>query len=125
MVTYGGDINRLWTSNAQGDIAIVTDTTNAEQAVYNRLMTKLGELDWAEYTNYGNRAWEVLRETNIEVGTQKIQLYTTNTLLQDPRVAEIVDVTVTMTEVYTANIDVTLLLIGEDTPTNIIISMEV
>lgn len=124
MVTYGGDINRLWTSNAQGDIAIVTETDNAEQAVYNRLMTKLGELDWAEYTNYGNRAWEVLGETNIEVGSQKIQLYTTNALLQDPRVAEIIDVNVTMDEIYTANIDIKILLIGEDNPLNMIISME-
>lgn len=124
MVTYGGDINRLWVANAQGDLAIVTETDNAEQAVYNRLMTKLGEMDWAEYTNYGNRGWEVIGDTDVEVGSQKIQLYTTNALLQDPRVADIVDVKVSMSEVYTANIDVTVLLIGEDSPKNIIITME-
>ena len=121
MVDYGTDVDRLWKANAQGDLAIVSGLDNAEQAVYNRLMTKLGEMDWAEYHNYGCRSWEVLGSTDLEVAKQKIELYTTTALLQDPRVEDIYDISSSI-DLNTARIDITCRLIGEDTATNIIIT---
>lgn len=124
MVNFGTDINRLWIGNAQGDLAIVTDTENAAQAVYNRLMTKLGELDWAEYINYGCQSWEAIGETNPEVFKPKIQLYIQNALLEDPRVDEIDDIIVTINDLFSVTVEITVQLIGEDTPTNIILVQE-
>jgi hypothetical protein len=118
-VDFGCDIDSSWTANAQGDFLTVSDVDNAAQAVYNRLMIKLDELDAFGYINYGNQADEVIGNTDIETSMELIKLYTTTCLLQEPRVSDINSINVS----YSINIfevDVNLQLIGEDTPTNII-----
>ena len=121
MVDFGTDIDSRWTNTPQGDLAIVTGLSNAEQAVYNRLMTRLGELDWAEYTNYGSQGEEVIGETDLETAKSKIALYDTICLLQDPRVEDIYDVNVFIDDVGCAVVDISVKLIGEDNPSNFII----
>jgi hypothetical protein len=118
-VDFGCDINSSWEANPQGDFLTVFGVDNAIQAVYNRLMTKLNELNAFGYINYGNQSDEVIGSTDIEVGKQLIILYTTVCLLQEPRVQDInsIDVSYTLNG-FECNVNVQL--IGEDTPTNII-----
>ena len=118
-VDFGCDIDSSWEANAQGDFKTVSGVDNAAQAVYNRLMTKLGELDPFGYTNYGNQSHEVIGDTDIEVAKELIILYTTVCLLQEPRVSDINSINVSYT-VNSFEVSVDLQLIGEDIPTNII-----
>ena len=122
-VDFGGDVDRSWTANAQGDFATVTDINCAEQAVYNRLITKLGELEQFGYTNYGNQANEIIGDTNIPVAKELIILYTTVCLLQDPQVQNINSINVDY-NVNSFQVNVDVQLIGEDTPTNIVFKKE-
>lgn len=118
-VDFGADIDSSWSPSPQGDFKTVSGVDNAFQAVYNRLMTKVGELNAFGYINYGNQSDEVIGSTDIEVGKQLIILYTTVCLLQEPRVQDInsIDVSYTLNS-FECNVNIQL--IGEDTPTNII-----
>lgn len=122
MVNFGTDINRLWIPNAQGDFAIVTGLDNAAQAVYNRVMTKLGELDCLGYTNYGNQSDECLGMTDLQTAEQLIILYTNNCLLQEPRVQDIQNITCVY-DGKVATVDALITLIGEDTPNNLVFTL--
>src|ERR1035438_122474 len=104
-VDFGGDIDSSWEANAQGDFLTVSGVDNAAQAVYNRLMTKLDELDAFGYINYGNQADEVIGNTDIETSKELIILYTTTCLLQEPRVSEINSINV-LYSINTFEVDV-------------------
>ena len=121
-VDFGCDIDSSWTANAQGDFKTVSGTDNAAQAVYNRLITKLDELSSFGYTNYGNQSYEIIGNTDIELSKELITLYTTTCLLQEPRVSDVYSINV-LYSVNSFQVDVKLLLIGEDTPTNIIFKL--
>ena len=119
-VHFGCDIDISWNANEQGDFKVISDLENAEQAVYNRLLTKLGELTPLGSPRYGNQAFEVLGETNQKVAKQKIILFTRTCLLQDPRVNNIISITATF-NFKSAEVQASVQLIGEDTPSNLVI----
>jgi len=122
MVDFGTDFNSEWTSNSQGDFLTITGLENAEQAIYNRLMTRLDELIQLNYINYGNRSYEVIGTTDLVAGTAEIKIYTTNCLLAEPRVQEINDIDVDF-DGSSATVYADVLLIGEDKPTNMVINI--
>lgn len=119
MVDFGCDFDRSWTATPQGDFKLVTGLSNAEQAVYNRLKTRLGELTALGHSTYGNDAINVPGTTNRAVAENKVIIYTKNCLLQEPRVETIEDIKVIWQE-RALIIDATVTLIGEDKPTNLI-----
>ena len=122
MVDFGTDIDSRWIANSQGDFLTITELDNAEQAIYNRLMTRLNELIQLNYIDYGNRSYELIGTTDITVGTAEIKIYTTNCLLAEPRVQEINNINIDFTGL-SATVYVDVQLIGEDQPTNMIINI--
>ena len=121
-VHFGTDIDSNWSANPQGDLTTITELSNAEQAIYNRLTTQFGELNELGYTDYGNEAYNVIGETDIESAKQEIIIYTTNCLLTEPRVESIENIRVEYNQ-QTATIYCDLKLIGEDKGTNLIINI--
>jgi hypothetical protein len=122
MVDFGTDFNSQWIANSQGDFLTITGLDNAEQAIYNRLITRLDELIQLNYDNYGNRSYEVLGSTDILNASAEIKIYTTNCLLAEPRVQEIKNIDVDFNGSSTT-IHADVMLIGEDKPTNMVINI--
>jgi hypothetical protein len=123
-VDFGTDIDSSWTANAQGDFQTVSGTDNALQAIRNRLLTKLDELIDFGYVSYGNRAIEIIGTTDLKTAEQLIKLYTTECLMQEPRVEEIpaINVVVSNSE-FTCEVDIKL--IGEANTNNIVFSKSI
>lgn len=94
---YGTDIKNTWEIGPNGDFKTLSGLQNAEQAVYNRLMTKYGEL-YKFYDEYGNRDHEVIGETNKAIAENKLKIYTANCLKAEPRVEMINNISVMFEE---------------------------
>ena len=119
MVDFGTDIDRSWSVNNKGDFKIVSGTDNAAQAIYNRVTIKLDELIQLGYTGYGNQANDLMGSTDIEVTNQQIIVYTQTCLLEEPRVSDIQNITCDYNG-KVGTVEATVMLIGEDTPNNLI-----
>lgn len=119
---YGTDIKNTWEVGPNGDFKIVTGIENAEQAVYNRLMTKYDEL-YQFYDGYGNRDHEVIGETDKAIAENKLKIYTESCLKAEPRVEEIGEIIVTF-EKDVVIIDVSVKFITENNSSNIVFTLE-
>jgi|GEM_PF-2839536 len=120
-VDFGTDIDSEWTANAQGDFKLISGKDNALQAIKTRLLTKYDELIVFGYSKYGNQSINVIGTTDLETAEQLIQLYTTECLLQEPRVEDIGIVNINVTnQGFSGDVDVKL--IGESSTDNLVFS---
>lgn len=119
---YGTDIKNTWEVGPHGDIKTVSGLKNAEQAVYNRLMTKYDEL-YKFYDGYGNQDHDVIGETDKAVAENKIKIYTENCLRKEPRVEEIRDIMVTF-ERDVIIVEVIVKFISENKSSNLVFTLE-
>jgi len=95
---YGRDIRivqqtNMITNNSKGDLGLATLKDNFSQAIRHRLLTQQGELyDHPDYgSNLPTLIGQPLNDTSIELA----RLYTVEAINQDPRVKDILDLTVT------------------------------
>lgn len=116
---FGTDIKISWEVGPNGDFKLISGISNAEQAVYNRLMTRFDELYLFEYVGYGNRSYEVLGETHKKIAANKLKIYTEQCLKAEPRVEEIYDVNITFDKNIVI-IDVSVKLVSETTSSNLV-----
>ena len=123
-VDFGTDIDSSWSATPQGDFKLVSGVDNAVQAIKNRLLTRLGEMDWC-YENYGTESNQQIGETDLATAEATIELCDTIALLQEPRVEDIYGVSVKIEQPNTIIEDLTIKLIDEDKTTNLIIKKEV
>lgn len=123
MVIFGTDIKSDWSIGANGDFVLVNEEDNARQAIINRLLIPLDELRELGYDNYGNQSFEVIGETDIEAAKAKIKIYTRNCLLKEPRVEEILDISVAFLD-NVLTTDISLKMIDSDKPENLLIRYE-
>ncbi|MBF4474523.1 DUF2634 domain-containing protein [Methanobacterium formicicum] len=119
---YGTDIKNTWEVGPHGDIKTVSGLKNAEQAVYNRLMTKYDEL-YKFYDGYGNHDHDVIGETDKAVAENKLKIYTENCLRKEPRVEEIGDIMVTF-ERDVIIVEVIVKFISENKSSNLVFTLE-
>ena len=112
MIDYGTDIHNTWTFK-DGDLQLTQrNEDNIIQALQNRLMTPYGHFYWCYGEQYGSDLLEILGEYNTTRIAEYVMISIQYTVLQDPRVQEVTDITYT-TEDSNLIVNVTVQLIGD------------
>lgn len=86
---YGTDYDSQGLLTSSGDIGLVTELTNAEQAIHNRLMTRLGTYPTID-TEYGSEVHQILGEKTTPELINELSVYIQNCMLEEPRVYSII-----------------------------------
>lgn len=76
------------------DLGVVSGRGNLEQAIVLRLLTPRGELAALGHPEYGSRLHELVGEANTPTTHNRIKLYVLEALRMEPRIEEVLDVTV-------------------------------
>lgn len=79
-------------NNRQRDLATVTGVDNLTQAILNRLHTRQGELTNLGHPNYGSRLYQLVGELNNNRTRILAELYIRESLAQESRIEEVVEV---------------------------------
>lgn len=77
-----------------GDIELISEDINLAQAILHRLRTIRGELDDIGHPEYGSNIYDLVGEPNNETTRERLKMIVRNTILQEPRVKEIVKIVV-------------------------------
>src|SRR5215204_5891595 len=77
-----------------GDIDISSEETNLAQAILHRLRTVKGELSDIGHPYYGSTLYDFIGEPNNEMTRARLRMVVRDTLLQEPRIKEIVNIVV-------------------------------
>src|SRR5215207_4736156 len=77
-----------------GDIDISSEETNLAQAILHRLRTVKGELLDIGHSFYGSTLYDFIGEPNNEMTRSRLRMVVRDTLLQEPRIREIVNITI-------------------------------
>ncbi|MDJ0753558.1 MAG: hypothetical protein QNJ45_08590 [Ardenticatenaceae bacterium] len=104
------------------DLETLTRVNNLKQALMLRFLTPVGEMAVLGHPNYGSRLSELIGQPNTETTRNRAKMFTLLALGQEPRVAEVLSVTVTTARSNRnqINIDVSLRVIQESTPLNLV-----
>ena len=87
---YGTDYSSLGFISSDGDIGLVSELDNAEQAIRNRLLTRLGTYPTID-TSYGSEVPSLLGEKITKGLISELRVYIENCMLEEPRVYEILN----------------------------------
>lgn len=86
---YGTDYDSHGLLTSSGDIGLVTELANAEQAIHNRLRTRLGTYPTID-TEYGSEVHQVLGEKLTPQLINELSVHIQNCMLEEPRVYSII-----------------------------------
>lgn len=105
-----------------GDLETVSEEYNLGQAIINRIRTRQGELRDLGHSLYGSRLYELVGEPNNERTRELARLYTRECVARDPRVKEIVSITIDVPkdDPTRININISVLPIGRTTVLNMV-----
>jgi phage baseplate assembly protein W len=105
-----------------GDLETVSEELNLGQAIINGLRIRRGELSDLGHPHYGSRLYELVGEPNNARTRELAKMCTKECVEQDPRVKEIVNITVKVPEDDPDRIDINIsvLPIGSTTALNIV-----
>lgn len=97
------------------DLSTAGGRENLAQAVIIRLLTPRGELAALGHPQYGSRLHELVGDANTETKRNLVRLYILETLQREPRIEEVMAVTVTHALERPLSVDATLqvLPVGE------------
>lgn len=88
---YGVDYSSTGNVSNTGDMLLVEGLDNAKQSIRNQILTEKGFYPSVD-TDYGSEVYEVLGEDIEEPTLEALKIYIQNTLLDNPRVKEILDI---------------------------------
>ena len=88
---YGVDYSSTGNISNTGDMLLVEGLDNAKQSIRNQLLTEKGFYPSVD-TDYGSEIYEVLGEDIEEPTLEALKVYIRNTLLENPRVKEILEI---------------------------------
>ncbi len=111
---------RLRAETGEMDLKTLKREDNLRQALLLRFLTPRGELAPLGHPTYGSRLFDLIGEPNTEANRNRAKLYTLEALHAEPRVGEIVSVTVTQVNLTQIRIDVSLIALDSDTPLNLV-----
>jgi len=105
-----------------GDLQTIGEEYNLSQAIINGLRTRRGELSDLGHPNYGSRLYELIGKPNNERTRNLARIYASESIARDPRVQEIVGITVNTPkdDPFRIDLDIAVLPIGSSTPLNIV-----
>ena len=117
-LTLGSDL----AISPNGDLETVGEEYNLGQAIINRLKTRPGELTDIGHSLYGSHLYELVGEPNNERTRELAKLYARESIAQDPRVKEIVSITINVPKAdpHRIDINISVLPIGTTTVLNIV-----
>ena len=82
-------------SRVTSDLEAVSEVENLQQALLLRFLTPLGELEVLGHPTYGSRLHELIGELNSQSNRDRAKLYALQALQAEPRVSEVLRLTVT------------------------------
>lgn len=108
-----------------GDLQLAHEEENLAQAIVHRLMTDIGELEELGHPDYGSRLYDLLGEPNTEETRSLARTYVLEALSREPRIKEIVSVTVTPNSLDLNRIDIEIIVVpvGKRRPLTVFYSM--
>lgn len=104
------------------DLRTVTGVPNLQQALLLRFLTPQGALAHLGHPQYGSNLYKLVGELNTETNRNRAKLYALEALTQEPRIAEVLSVTVTTDRRRApTHIDISIRLraVGEDEPVTV------
>ena len=106
----------------QTDLELLGGVGNLQQALLLRFLTPVGELAQLGHSDYGSRLFELIGELNNDTNRNRAKLFVLLALAGEPRVKQVLDVSVTRNAALREAIDisVTLQAIDSDTPLNLV-----
>lgn len=107
----GTDIKDTW-SFVDGDLEVVTDIENLEQACTNRLNTDENFYDWC-YEKYGGGLLKVIGMVNNNHALEYLRIEIESILMQDPRIRE-VEASCYKNNSFSIYVDVNILTINSE-----------
>lgn len=107
---YGCDYSSLGFVTSDGDIGTVSDLDNAKQAIYNRLLTRLGTYPNID-TEYGSDVHKILGEHLNETKIKELEVYIRNCMLEEPRAYSILDLSISKKDYGFLNIEMIVQLV--------------
>ena len=104
------------------DLETLNGAENLQQALLLRFLTPVGELAPLGHATYGSRLSELIGELNNETNRNRAKMYVLQALADEPRVQEVLSVTVTPSRADRNRIDINvrLLALDRDTPLNLV-----
>jgi phage baseplate assembly protein W len=104
------------------DLETVTAVTNLQQALLLRFLTQQGELEPLGHPTYGSRLFQLIGEPNTLTNRNRAKLYVLEALAAEPRVAEVLRVTVETNRADRGRLDISVNLrpIFSDTVLNLV-----
>jgi phage baseplate assembly protein W len=104
------------------DLAIVEGAENLRQALLLRFLTPVGDLAALGHPRYGCRLHELIGELNNDTVRNRAKMYVLQALAEEPRVKEVLSVSVTPSPRDPAAVDVRVALvpIGEPAALNLV-----
>lgn len=99
------------------DFAVAEGRRNLRQAIENRLKTKLGEYHIKEY---GSEIYKVVGKTQSDVLKSRIRGYVYETLLQEPRIDTIENISIEFNSDREIVVDITITIIKTQERMNLI-----
>jgi len=108
-----------------GDLQLAHEEENLAQAIVHRLMTDIGELEELGHPDYGSRLYDLLGQPNTEETRGLARTYVLEALSREPRIKEIVSVTVTPNSLDMNRIDIEIIVVpvGKRRPLTVFYSM--
>ena len=91
---YGTDYSSDGFITSNGDIGLVTELANAEQAIRNRLLTRLGTYPTID-DEYGSNVHQAVGEKRNPSLISELRVYVENCMLEEPRVYSILNLEIT------------------------------
>jgi phage baseplate assembly protein W len=106
----------------QVDLQTQTGTDNLKQALLLRFLTPVGELAQLGHPDYGSRLSELIGQLNNQANRNLAKMYVLQALAAEPRVQQVLNVTVTPGSAQRDEIDIAVSLkaIDSQTPLNLV-----
>jgi phage baseplate assembly protein W len=116
----GNDLVLTKDLNGLTDLDVVQDVENLQQALLLRFLTRAGDLAVLGHPDYGSRLYTLIGEPNTAGNRNRAKLFVLEALAAEPRVKQVVSVTVTAGARDRIDVAVSLLAIESDTPLNLV-----
>lgn len=109
-------------TTGKSDLETLTELDNLRQALLLRFLTPVGELEPLGHPEYGSRLFDLVGEPNTPTNRNRAKLYALQALAQEPRIAEVLSVEVTVAPLDRGQIiiDAQLRPIDSDTAFNLV-----